>query len=143
MELKLKLTSFRTFLVEGVIHFFGVHLPRRMKRMILLASVSGRLKEPSSFNNETLAKLNRVMEMSKRDDAIMYPVYLSQAIWYGKTSREIIEDEPSTLTGNEDRILRAAKRIFDLSPLWLRYGPEDEVMPDLIKLLRIQPSVLS
>lgn len=130
-------------LLEAVVGFFGVHLPARMKRLILLASVSGRLKEPGTFSNETLAKLNKVMELSMRDSALMGPIQLSRAIWHGRTSSEIIQDEPFAVTSTEERILRAATRIFESTPTWLRYGTEDEVVPDLIKLLRLQPSVLS
>lgn len=139
----MRLKSLQTSLAEGVVNFLGTHLSKRMKRLILLASVSGRLKEPDTFNNETLAKLNRVMELGKRDSAIMVPVQLSKAIWYGQNTREIIEDDPSTITSDEERLRRAAMRLYDRSPKWLRYGSAEEVLPDLIKLLRIQPSVLS
>jgi hypothetical protein len=138
----MKLNSLRTSLTAGLVYLLASSLPPRMKRMVLLASVSGRLKEPGTFNNETLAKLNRVMEMGHRDSALMIPVQLSKAIWHGQTSREIIEDEPSSINTNEDRVVRAARRFYERAPKWLHYGPEEAVVPDLIKLLRMQPSVL-
>lgn len=138
----MKLKSLPTSFTAMVVSFLGNHMSSKMKRLVLLASVSGRLKEPATFNNETLAKLNQVMEMGKRDSALMVPVQLSHAIWHGQTSREIIEDEPTSIIADEDRIVRAAKRIFERMPKWLRYGPEEVVMPDLIKLLRVQPVVL-
>lgn len=137
------LTRLRTSFVEGSIAFLCEHLSKRMKRLILLASVSGRFKEPDTFNNETLAKLNKVMEMSSRDAALMPAVHLSRAIWHGKTSREIIEDEPSTISSDEARITSAAYRIIAMCPQWLRYGEDNEMLPDLIKLLRVQPALLS
>ncbi len=139
----MNVNSFSSVLAQGIIGFFATYLPARMKRLILLASVSGRLKEPETFSNETLAKLNKVMELSMRDSALNVPIQLSRAIWYGKTSKEIIQDEPNAITSDEDRIVRAAHRIFETAPTWLRYGSEEEMMPDLIKLLRLQPSVLS
>lgn len=135
--------SFRGALAERVVGFFGAHLSARMKRLILLASVSGRLKEPETFSNETLAKLNKVMELSMRDNASMIPIQLSKAIWHGRTSKEIIQDEPAAITSAEDRLIRAAKRIYNAAPQWLRYGDEEQMTADLIKLLRLQPSVLS
>lgn len=143
MELKMNATSLRGALVNGITGFFAGHLPARMKRLILLASVSGRLKEPETFSNETLAKLNKVMELSMRDTALMGPIQLSRAIWYGQTSTEIIQDDPNVVTSDEDRLVRAAHNIITKAPGWLRYGSEEEMLPDVIKLLRLQPSVLS
>jgi hypothetical protein len=74
----MKLKSLPTSFAAGVVSFLGsITLSTKMKRLVLLASVSGRLKEPATFNNETLAKLNQVMEMGKRDEALMVPVQLS------------------------------------------------------------------
>lgn len=137
------LTRLRESIVNGAVAYFCEHVPKRMKRLIFLASISGRFKEPDTFNNETLAKLNKVMEMGSRDAALMPAVHLSRAIWHGKTSREIIDDEPSMITGDETRLDHAAKRIIAACPKWLRYGEDTEMLPDLIKLLRVQPAILS
>ena len=139
----MNLSSLRTFLFTYTFGLLAAYLPKRMKRLILLASISGRFKEPETFNNETLAKLNRVMEMGKRDSALMPAVHLSRAIWHGKTSSEIIEDDPSMISSDESRITRAAYRIYELSPKWLRYGDTAEMLSDLMKLLRVQPALLS
>lgn len=137
------LTRLRNSFIESSIAFLCEHLSKRMKRLIFLASVSGRFKEPETFNNETLAKLNNVMQMGSRDAALMPAVQLSRAIWYGKTSREIIEDEPASISSDESRVGRAADRILSMCPKWLRYGDDSEMRPDLIKLLQVQPALLS
>lgn len=124
-----------TALRELFIKNLEQHLPRRTKRLLFLASLSARVKEEPEFDNETLHKLNRLMELSNSDSALKLPIHLSRVIWQGKTIQEICGEEIVKGQLTPDRIQLAAQRVQSLMPSWLRYGRPEDITKDLKQLL--------
>lgn len=114
----------------------GVFLSQRVKRLIFLASFSARIKDQTSFDSDTVHKLNQVMALASEERAIQLPVHLSKVIWQGRTIHDIAECEVlSSSTFTKERLHQLSTRVLEAMPKWLRYGPEDHMRDDLVKLL--------
>lgn len=120
----------------GFTNLLDSHLPGRTKRLIFLASFCARLKGESALDHETISKLNQAMVLSSSDSALSLPVELSKVIWNGRTISEITHDEvqaPQELT--KDRLQTVAEYVLNAMPSWLRYGADDVIRKDVVKLL--------
>lgn len=115
--------------------FLQAHLPNRTKRMVFLASLTARLKGSQPFDNETLEKLNRVMELAKADSALKLPYELSRAIWRGKTPYEILKTDVTEGSFSNVRIKEMSASIISAMPDWLRYGDHKDIEQDVERLL--------
>lgn len=117
-----------------LISFLNAHLPNRTKRLVFLASLTARLKGSSTFDNETLQKLNKVMELGRTDSALKLPYELSRAIWHGQTSYQILNADVSSATVDV-RKKEMAANVINTMPVWLRYGDDLEIEKDVERLL--------
>lgn len=123
--------------------FVGKNLSSRMKRIVFLTSLPARLKETNKFDDETLTKLNRVMSLGKRSDALEISIFLSKAVWCGQGAKEILG------TTTPANALAAAPspgivaNIISNMPSWLRYGDDEEIKEDVMQLLKSQDAIFS
>lgn len=120
---------------KGFQGFLQAHLPKRTKRMVFLASLTARLKGSQPFDNETLEKLNRVMELAKTDSALKLPYELSRAIWHGKNPYEILKTDITEGSFSNVRIKEMSASIINAMPDWLRYGDNQDIEQDVERLL--------
>jgi hypothetical protein len=104
-------------------------LPRRSKRIIFVAAIAGRLEQTDTLSSETLAKLNAVLKLSPDDNALKFPVYLSEVIWRGKPLENL-----STL---EDIGTDIVKWAHETVPFWLTYGRASDMVSDAIIVKRL------
>lgn len=116
-------------------------LPNRTKRLIFLASFSARVKEAQVLDNDTLKKLNEIMNIAGSEDALKLPVQLSKAIWDGQTvfaqCRPLHQQGPLQEPTMQDLV----QQIKNAMPKWLHYGREGDVEADLTRLLQHKTEV--
>jgi hypothetical protein len=104
-------------------------LPRRSKRIIFVAAIAGRLENTDTLSSETLAKLNAVLKLSPDDNALKFPVYLSEIIWRGKPLEN--------LASLEDVGTDIVKWAHETVPFWLAYGRASDMVSDAIVVKRL------
>jgi hypothetical protein len=127
---------------SSVVGMLQAHLPKRTKRLVFLASLAARLKGSEQFDNETLRKLNRVMELGKSDSSLKLPCELSRAIWQGKTKYEILSLEHAEGVLDSAHKAEMSQRIISAMPRWLRYGSDKDIQIDVRRLLDNKSFVL-
>lgn len=136
-------SGLKTTIAQHISAFVQRHVPKRTKRLVLVMSLSARMKNTDTFDNETLSKLNQVMALSHTESAMKLPVQLSKAIWNGKSAVEIFNadhyKEPAA--HSPDRIGEMVANAFKSMPAWLRYS-EKEAKEDITALLRNSTAVL-
>jgi hypothetical protein len=126
----------------GVVNLLGVSLSERIKRLIFLASFSARLEDRTTFDSETLVKLNEVMALCSTEAAMNLPVHLSKVIWRGKTIHDIVDQaEVTSRASTQERLQRAIEQVLAITPEWLRYGSEARMREDLVRLFNYQKTV--
>lgn len=119
--------------------FLKVYLPTRIKRMIFLASVFAYISETDTPSDETVQKLNKVMRLSRDEQAIRLPFAMKKMVW--KTLEEpLIIDEVDEPIDNLKEIVQTcdsnifAKIVHLLilrAPDWTVYASETTIQTDL------------
>lgn len=56
-------------------------LPQKMRKMIVLSSLAGKVRHIKAEDATILEKLNKAMSLSKDTDALKLPIYLNARIW--------------------------------------------------------------
>jgi hypothetical protein len=119
-------------------------VPDRSKRAIFLASFFAQLKDDNaSVDKETLVKLNKAMDLVKREDSLGLPVQLNRAIWHGVNSKELRLDELQEGELTSARLRLVCSKVLEAMPKWLRYGDEAVIREDLVKLFGARAGVLA
>lgn len=125
---------------ESILSFV---VPDRTKRAIFLASFFAQIKDDSvDVDRQTLVKLNKVMDLVKRDESLGLAIQLNRAIWHGTSSKELRLDElqePMTAA----RLRLVCNKVLETAPGWLRYGKQDEMREDLVKLFGARAGLCS
>ena len=102
-------------------------IPTRTKRLVFLTSLVSQLVEKHNPTQETLHKLNALMNICTLEDSMRLPVTLSDAIWSNKT--------PVTLMVDIDSTKISASNIINKSPRWLKYGKNEDMVKDIETIL--------
>lgn len=114
------------------------HLPDRTKKLMFLASLGARLSKRTTFDQGTLHKLNKVMDLCSDDSALKLPVQISQAIWKGDKGVEVLRPDQNIAEMSEEQLEKAVDQLMKASPVWLRYSTTDspdEIRQDIKTLL--------
>jgi hypothetical protein len=109
-------------------------LPDRVKRLILLASLSGFICNKKVFTQETIRKLNSVMELGSNEGALIFSMQFSKVIWKNKIGESILYPEQTTPTMciySNDNVI---KQYTDKIPSWLKYADYQDMFNDIKKL---------
>jgi len=108
--------------------------------MILFASLSASISgDKFKLNSSTLHKLNDIMALSKRDDALTLPVKLCKVIWRGDAGEIVLY--PAKAGSNEEDEL--VSKLLSLIPEWLKYPNKKALREDMVQLLRNQELIVS
>ncbi len=115
-------------------------IPVPIKRMILFASLSANISgDKFKLNSSTLHKLNDVMALSKRDDALILPVKLCKVIWRGDAGEIVLYPAKEGSSEEEEMVAR----LLSLIPDWLKYPNRKALREDMVQLLRNQELIVS
>lgn len=113
------------------------HLPRHLKRLTFLASLTAIAKNSNKPEKALIHKLNEVLDLSDHGDgALKFPIHVSRLIW---ANQEVFQADIQTLTecrGTEDEAAKSAQKIASATPDWLRYGAVEEVAKDIMALFK-------
>lgn len=111
-------------------------LPIKTKRQVFVASFVALVTGVTTYDQETLGKLNSVLFLSESgEDALAAPVMLSRVIWSGKTAYDVCQEDVTKGVLSADRISNVVANILNSMPHWLRYGTFDEIEKDVTVLL--------
>ena len=123
------------------VHYLLCWLPRRMKRLVLVASfaaITGRLKENDA---RTLSKLNELLHLTSRESrAIDLPVYASKVIWeHGEQLQKTINE---IQTQRPKECMKFIQTLVSNFPKWIMYTDAADVVHDLLTVVDFQPTQL-
>ncbi len=126
------------FLTSYMSNCIKSYLPRRIKRMIFLASVTAIIAGDSD-DRKIASKLNEVLHIAYKDDATILPMYIRKWIW-----KDLLKDPFIRLQNNEIPLNRlSTTNLTDedysvvgaffrmMAPDWLVYGSEALISQDM------------
>lgn len=117
--------------------------------MIFLASVVGLLENIHTPDKALLAKLNDVLKLAHRNDAIAFPILIHSYIWKNCDMETCLPIDGklvplAKLSSSHMTIphYRALARYLMLSsPRWMIYGSENQIADDLQMLFKNIPEL--
>jgi len=112
-----------------------------IKRMVFTASLASKLSGRREIGQETLKKLNSIMQLSSTESDMLFPALVADVIWRGKTSIEICGTEITSRHMSEEEIKDAVAHILQHTGNWLRYR-NDQMISDARNVLLNRELVL-
>ena len=104
-------------------------LPDRTKRLVLLSSLYALICGTTSFDSETINKLNKVMKLSNKDKAWEFPMQLSSVIWRNYEQQFAVY--PFNNIQDTERVISS---IIAKIPNCLRYSDDQSIIKDISRL---------
>lgn len=121
--------------IGGMFRFFSPLFPDRQKRLIFLGSFTTNVANKEVLDDETLASLNKLMNVGLREDAIKLSSSLNRVIWNGQNTRDIAERIRQIDATNEEepgKIEQLIVQVHNCIPKWLMYEKVDDDIRTLI-----------
>jgi len=130
----------------------GKVLPRKTKRLILISTIIGGIKNIDNPSKTFLKKINELLHVSTIDEAMALPMVFGKKMWRDKLpdnfffyylkkpALNIDEVGHKELKPAEVRI--AANTIIKSSPGWLRYDSNRVMRSDVVNVLSSLPKIL-
>ena len=110
-------------------------LPRRMKRIVFLASLTAIAKQSNVPERALMEKLNEVLRLSTTGDTTLkLPIYISELIWANKQVFRADIDQLTQCTQAPELGHRCAERIAEATPPWLSYAEPAALADDIVAL---------
>ena len=131
------------FLIRWAVTF----LSPKMKRLLYLASLTGAVKGTTVPEIEVIHKLNEILQLSVKDDALKLPIYVSSALWSNKQVFKSDIDTLCTVCEDDATATISAQRLVKATPIWFRYN-EEKMVKDILFLftkgscLFVQPALV-
>jgi hypothetical protein len=130
----------------------GKVLPRRTKRLILISTIIGGIKNIDNPSKTLLRKINELLEVSVIDEAIALPMVFGKKMWRDKLPEDFffyyIKKPPLDFEELDKRELKpaevriAANTIIKSSPGWLKYDSNRVMRSDVVNVLSSLPRIL-
>lgn len=112
--------------------------PRHIRRMVLWCSLYTRMRNTTSADKLNCGQLNDTMHLVTQVKALDFPVWASRLIWTDVSScyeavRKAIFQSGSLSTNT--------KEFVSAIPQWLRYGSDEKMERDFIRMVKNHPTV--
>lgn len=120
----------------------GAYVPKRVKRMILVASAFAKVRDSNPTNDALICKLNKAMKLSANDNALRAPIQLKNLIWKG-SSKEICSVNLLKPHLTQQQIEDAVNGFTSHAPQWLIEDGKEQFQKDLKELLSKRDLVLA
>ena len=115
-------------------------MPRRIKRLVFLASFAAVAKQISDTDDDTIRLLNQVLHLATDDKALRLPISVKSVIW--KNFDSIEDDVRHLLSRDEDlqQLEQHADHILSCIPAWFVYADRRDMLGDILSLFSITPT---
>lgn len=125
-------------------NYISNKLPRRFKRLIFISSIFGLLEKVKDPDMVVVTKLNKVLNIAKYPDAMIFPMYIKNVIWKNVGTSKISITESRTVDVAEVLTFNLAtvdcqgigEYFVTNTPDWLKYGTMEMMKEDVISLIK-------
>ncbi len=112
-------------------------LSRHIKRVIFISSLYGHLVPLERLRQDNLAKLNELIVLAKRQEAMDYFTTRSSGIWKNVRANEKLAQIAMTQNDVPDTVLKGISEEFvEAAPSYLRYDRPASMVADVMQLIR-------
>lgn len=118
-------------------------LPRRIRRLVFIASVVGYLHDSVNVPDALIDKLNRLLNLAHDPNAIRFPIVIHNVIW--RSLKEVSLAEHGIVASSlkeyiknlktEEEISQLADLLIENAPCWTLYEKPEVIEKELKVLL--------
>lgn len=113
-------------------------LPSRMKRLIVLASLTFKFEEKGTLSVLTVDKVNTLLNLATRRSALPYSIHVGQVIWQDRLIVDVVQELQRVSSPTPVNLRPLAEKIMQVIPSYLRWDDSDAIERDIVKLLRFE-----
>ena len=110
-------------------------LPRRIKRLLFVSSLTGKITGLNELDRATRQLLNEMFGLCKDPDAIALPLALNEKIWMNRPIGNLVHSAHLEGVLTDQEITRVARQIVAMMPCWLVYTGTMKISADVRELL--------
>ena len=115
-------------------------IPKHVQQLFYIVSLAGQFDRYATCRLMALSRLNEVMHLAYRKDAVKLPLAMSELAW-GKTRlQEILTVASLKACADEHDLRQLAGRVISISPSWMRYAGKQVMIGDVARMLHYQRS---
>lgn len=104
---------------------------KHAKHIFFIASLHGHFSQYSAHKEMAIDKLNNVIDLAYRSKSLELPFVLHERVW-GPTNIEKVFNESSLMNAlSNGSVSVLAKQIVDVSPRWMHYARDQEMVEDI------------
>lgn len=105
------------------------------KRVMFISSLYVQVTQLERLKAEVVHKLNSVMGLTTREDAVHFPAAISDIVWRGTKVGKLLQQELGGQPVNEQRAREVSAKVVDICPRLIRYGTRNEMEQDVTTLI--------
>jgi hypothetical protein len=120
------------------------NVPRRIKRLIFIASILALIDGNSEINKYLATKLNNILQIAYNDEALYFPMAIKSIIWKSIIKNPLLEISGkvynilniSEIRTNDPYLNNTSNFLISNMPAWLVYGSVDMMHHDIEVLFK-------
>jgi hypothetical protein len=109
---------------------------RHGKRVFFITSLYSHIVRIDSLRAEAISKLNEIMGLARRETALHLPMAYHEVVWHNTGIDKVLSEELLNKDISEEQALELSKRVVKLTPRWIKYGRENDMVNDVFDLIR-------
>lgn len=120
----------------SVLEFFASKVfSKHGKRIMFISSLYVQVTQLERLKAEVVSKLNSVMGLATREEAIHFPAAISSIVWRGTEVKSVLTKELLDQNVDAQRAKEVATQVVDLCPRWIRYAAKNVMEADVANLI--------
>lgn len=110
-------------------------LPKHGKRIIFISSLYVQVTQLERLKADVVSKLNTVMNLAHREEALHFPAAISQLVWRNSPVGNVLTKELLDQDIDDVKVREVSKKVVNLTPNYLRYGTPSDMEEDVRSLI--------
>ena len=123
---------------HGLMVLFFKCVSKHAKHVFFIASLHGQFSHYAKHRRMAIGKLNQVMQLAYRPDALRFPEALHAQVWQGTGVDEVLTESAIVNAVTDAEVTSLASKVVNVSPLWCRYADMAEMIKDTAMWVRSQ-----
>ncbi len=119
-------------------------VPRRIKRLIFIASILGLIDSDKEISMSLAARVNHILRIAHYDEALHFPIAIKSIIWKSLVRNPVVDiagklynlHNPRELLKADADLTATADLLISKAPLWLIYGSKNLMHADIKTLFQ-------
>jgi len=111
---------------------------KHAKHVFFIASLHGQFSQLAEHRRMAIGKLNQVMQLAYRPDALRFPEAVHAQVWQGTGIEDVLTEAAVINAVDDSTVIALARQVVSVAPRWARYASTNEMIDDTAAWIRSQ-----